>query len=464
MLRNIVKCCLFLFLSVSGVALAQTSDCPTLVNDALAATDASCADLGRNMACYGYISDIAQPFEGVANFTFAQQGDQVNIADIQTLKLSQLNASDDVWGIALMKIQANLPDTLPGQNVTMLMFGDVQLKNAVEPGATLTLNANQGVNVRLHPSSKGQLVGSLTSAQQVAANGRYVNSDGEEWIRIRFEEHAGRTGWVIGQALDGDGRETLPLVQPGDPVLGAMQAFYFTSTIEQAGCTEAPESGILLQTPKGVETVNIRANGVDISLASTVFLQTHDDAMYVSTLEGHVSISADGVTQFIPPGTVSRIPLDPTTGISAGPPEYPQPYNDLTIKPLPVANLPEVIVAAAPLENQAITEAVAVASGSQAAGGQWKYSTTGCPNAYPISVPVDISSSDTTMTISYPANMWYPGSVAFSNTFTLVSSGVYQSTNGDGTLWIIRVVKPDLMQEDPRPPDTCFPGSGTYSR
>ena len=30
-----------------------------------------------------------------------------------------------------MKLQANLPDSLPGQNVTFLMFGDVQIQNAV---------------------------------------------------------------------------------------------------------------------------------------------------------------------------------------------------------------------------------------------------------------------------------------------------------------------------------------------
>ena len=41
-----------------------------------------------------------------------------------------MNASTGAWGVALMRIQANLPDTLPGQNVTMLIFGDVQIQNA----------------------------------------------------------------------------------------------------------------------------------------------------------------------------------------------------------------------------------------------------------------------------------------------------------------------------------------------
>ncbi len=30
----------------------------------------------------------------------------------------------------MLRIQANLPDTMPGQNVTILLFGDVSIYNA----------------------------------------------------------------------------------------------------------------------------------------------------------------------------------------------------------------------------------------------------------------------------------------------------------------------------------------------
>ena len=58
-----------------------------------------------------------------------------------------------------MKLQANLPDTLPGQNVTFLMFGDVQVTNAVTSGATISLIANGSANVRATPSTSGEVIG-----------------------------------------------------------------------------------------------------------------------------------------------------------------------------------------------------------------------------------------------------------------------------------------------------------------
>ena len=36
--------------------------------------------------------------------------------------------------------------------------------------------------------------------------------------------------------------------------------------------TEAPQDGILIQTPKGVGQINMRANDVDIQLGSTAYL------------------------------------------------------------------------------------------------------------------------------------------------------------------------------------------------
>jgi hypothetical protein len=107
-----------LFLSVTAVAVAQDATCPTIVRDALAATDSACASTGRNEACYGNISLDAQPQPGVSDFTFTKPGDLVNVSGVQTLTLSPLDQQENTWGVALMKLQANLPDTLPGQNVT----------------------------------------------------------------------------------------------------------------------------------------------------------------------------------------------------------------------------------------------------------------------------------------------------------------------------------------------------------
>jgi hypothetical protein len=57
-------------------------------------------------------------------------GDKAPIQVIKTLKTSPLDVKRGTWGISLLKLQANLPNTLPGQSVTFLVFGDTAIQNA----------------------------------------------------------------------------------------------------------------------------------------------------------------------------------------------------------------------------------------------------------------------------------------------------------------------------------------------
>lgn len=115
----------------------STEACSALVETALAAVDASCQSTGRNQVCYGNILLHAVPREGIAALAFERPGDIANLDDIRTVELSPLNTITHEWGVALMKLQANLPDSLPGQNVTFLLFGDVELENVTEEGANV---------------------------------------------------------------------------------------------------------------------------------------------------------------------------------------------------------------------------------------------------------------------------------------------------------------------------------------
>src|SRR4051794_10089270 len=113
----IVVCCLLLI----GIAVISAApDCPTVVQSAFKTIDDACMDTGRNQACYGNIALSAEPEPGVNTLNFHQKGDRVNLLDVKSLRLSAMDALSDSWGIALLKVQANLPDTLPGQNVTFL--------------------------------------------------------------------------------------------------------------------------------------------------------------------------------------------------------------------------------------------------------------------------------------------------------------------------------------------------------
>lgn len=107
---------------------AQT--CPTIVEQAISAMDNACSATERNRACYGNGQIELVPQPDVAPPIFQLPGDQVEVATIQSLVLYPLDEFAQTWGITLMRVQANLPDTVPGQNVTILVFGDTELTSA----------------------------------------------------------------------------------------------------------------------------------------------------------------------------------------------------------------------------------------------------------------------------------------------------------------------------------------------
>ncbi len=116
---------------VTTPLVAQDDDdsgtCPALVEEALTIVNQSCTNLSRNSVCYGNGNIEAADLEETLIEDFADPGDIRNIADIYTLSTAPMDVEQDVWGIAVLALQANIPDTLPGQNVTFLLYGDTEL-------------------------------------------------------------------------------------------------------------------------------------------------------------------------------------------------------------------------------------------------------------------------------------------------------------------------------------------------
>jgi len=243
---------LSIFIGLLSIAVvAQQSDCPAIVQTALDSLAEACAETGRNQACYGNNLINLQLQADAPIKPFELPGDTVDLNNIATMTLAPLNEEDNTWGVTLMKLQANIPDTLPGQNVTFLMFGDVVIDNAVS---------------------------------------------------------------------DGDSDFT------------PMQAFYFHSGVGDAGCEEAPESGMLIQTPEGVEQVLLNVNGANMLLGSTAFLQAgvnRDDEeefeLAISVLEGEGMIEAYGEVRPIPAGSWVRVRTDRNFNVIDAP-DDPKPY------------------------------------------------------------------------------------------------------------------------------------------
>ncbi len=51
---------------------------------------------------------------------------------VKTILTSPLDLQKDAWGLSLLKLQASLPDTMPGQNVMFLIYGNTSIENAAE--------------------------------------------------------------------------------------------------------------------------------------------------------------------------------------------------------------------------------------------------------------------------------------------------------------------------------------------
>ena len=202
--------------------------CQDILKHAMNMIQHSCDGLTRNKACYGNNRIKVEPIEG-AVLKFDAAGDRAAIQDIRTLVTSPLDINDGTWGLSVLKIQANLPDTLPGENVMFLVFGDTSVEN----------------------------------------------------------------------------------------VSGDMHAFYFTSGLGKLDCKEAPQDGILVRSPNHTE-VTFTANGVQISIASTVVLRAQrNKAMSVQLVEGHARLTTPAGSLTLKPGEISNVSLGGDNGLTA---------------------------------------------------------------------------------------------------------------------------------------------------
>jgi len=326
-------------LLISVGTAAQDNRCPAIVKQGLDATDQVCANTGRNQACYGNVAVDFEPQPDVTDIRFEAPGDIVDVASVRLMQLSPMDADTGIWGVGLMKLQANLPDTLPGQNVMVLLFGDVEIENAAETAQPILLDvtATKTINMRSGPSTNDAVVASLTNGQTVTADSRNAASD---WLHIQLVEN--QAGWVYAPLVTAEGDvNTLPVFTAEDTksALTTMQAFYFKSGIGDAPCAEAPESGMLIQTPVGDTQIKITVNEVVIALGSTAFFQAQPgDQMAINVLEGQAVVSAFDTTMVVPAGSRTTVPLN-ADGVADGPPTWPEGYAAEVVDMLPVSSL-----------------------------------------------------------------------------------------------------------------------------
>ncbi|MCL4249207.1 MAG: SH3 domain-containing protein [Anaerolineae bacterium] len=343
---------ILMLLSLGLPAVAQ-NDCPALVRAALEVADAACAATGRNQLCYGHGALTAVPQADGSDFNFAQPGDVVSTSAVQTLQLSPLNLTDETWGLTLMNVQANLP---ADRQVTLVLFGDAEVENvgtAVQVEAAIA--APNPINVRSAPSTQGEIVRILDPGTAVTVNGRNAAGD---WLHIQLDD--GDDGWLAAYLLQTEADVlTLAVVDAEMANYAPMQAVVMRTGVHDAACPDAPNSGLLVQTPDSVDSVELQINGVELRLSGTAFLQADaGNALFVNLLEGTGTVRALQTSTTIPAGAMTVVPVADDLLVSAAP-ANPTPYTLEELQALPLALLPRPIDIIDPLVPRQINQIVA---------------------------------------------------------------------------------------------------------
>ncbi len=273
--------------------LAQTS-CPVLVEEAITALGDNCSGLDRNAACYGYDHVEATFTEAVTPDFFTRPADRATLTTVNTLRTAPLDLGLEQWGIAVLNVQANVPNTLPGQAVTVLLMGDVAVENEVTPESDqivlpsepITVITQTTIDMVSEPNAANVVIPSLPSGSVIEAD---AISPDSAWLRVLYQ---GSPGWISMSAVNVTERVT-DLPQIGDDSRSPMQAFYFQTGLGTSACNEAP-SLLAVQGPDNL-TVALSVNGADIRMGSLVTLQSlSPTTALIAVHEGHVE-TADGL-------------------------------------------------------------------------------------------------------------------------------------------------------------------------
>ncbi len=278
--------------------------CPAVVEQALHDLGDNCGDLGRNSACYGFNRVSALFSQDVADNVFSKPSDRSDLNVMESIQTAPLDTILNQWGVAALSVQANIPNTLPGQSARFILLGDVSVTNDVPPeeGAQaavepVSVTTSVGANIRSAPTTRANVLGSVPPGSPLQADA--LSTDGG-WLRVIYAETT--IGWVSREVIQStDAIDALPAVD--EERRTPMQAFHFTTGIGQPTCEESP-SLLVVQGPENIK-IAITANGADINIGSTIVLITDGTKLKLITVHGKAEVG--GLT--VPAGFSVEAPV-----------------------------------------------------------------------------------------------------------------------------------------------------------
>jgi hypothetical protein len=321
-----VALCSVLWLSRTAALSARAEErsaCRALAEEGIAAAARACAAAGADTACYGHTGVVASSAEGVA---LSNIGQIVPLAQLQGLTTEAASLERGTWGIAVLNIQAGLPEGAAG--VRAALFGDSMLTSAARPEAATTKTLpvrtfdDLPVLLRAGASKNFPQIARLTFNQEGAADARNAQNT---WVRVRLGE---LVGWAsVNQIrLDGD-IESLPIrderdILPDFLYTAPMQAMTLSNVPPRGkpACSEAA-SGLLLQrsAEAGAAPVRLMVNGVELSfLSATLALRAApNDNLNVMVIDGVVTVRAFGAEATLADGEMLQVRIGGANGLTA---------------------------------------------------------------------------------------------------------------------------------------------------
>lgn len=281
--------------------------CQELIDQAMLVSGSNCDNLGPNQICYGNHAVEVELIPN-ANEKFANAGDVVDIDLIQHLKTTPLDLSKQEWGIAVLNIIANLPRSLPGESVKMVVFGNTTLGN----------NSQTDVQSFYFFSELGRI---------------YCDKVPFDGLMVTMPDGTGISLMINGSELTLMGNASLRAVQNGNMDVSLYSG---SASITANGQTQNFTAGQTVQVPLG------GANGTDsVGVPSDPTLLSPQDLNIACSLAGLFCPSATSVPTVNSQGTQATTvpgnttPLPTVPGSTSEPAATPVPPSNTQPTPQP---------------------------------------------------------------------------------------------------------------------------------
>ena len=274
---------MFNFVSVTAQDLA----CGKIVESAIWSIRQNCADLARDSLCYSHPSVDAIFASDSDAVEFNSPSHRAPLATLARVNTSGLGLDNSRWGVALMNLGANFPQTYEGPGVIVMLAGNAEVINEVNPADLMNISEPLST-AALADTTRYKLPGVIPapvgglSADEVLLVDAYDNTG--DWLRVVTD---GSVSWVESedvarlQAMD-----TLPKIGIGQTF--PVKALTLSTGTEYPECDQA-EPMVAIQTPEDLPA-SLTVNGIDIHIGSMVtFQQVHRNALSFTVHRGEVT-------------------------------------------------------------------------------------------------------------------------------------------------------------------------------